>query len=273
MSSSHESIVDLLPTNNVAQINRAGIPKSQIRQLIERLSYHPNPDIVESLQNPPTAHPLTDRISRRTFIKLATTVVVAGGSVGLGLWNASAYGSETEKIELSSDGTKNYQTITGAVEIGFNHAQGPVIGPNIQRFNKPDGLTPSGDPRWTLDTNLSNPDYEPANRLEPPKLFVVLKKDGVTLSTNVASLFPELSNPESVTGEDLIKIIKTLCDKPEQYQVRIVDRVGSGDDGAGDDIKTVANAIRNIDGKLVNVGVNSVGSFTMVVPNEIINNK
>ena len=169
-----------------------------------------------------------------------------------------------------SEAEKTYSLITNTVALVFNQQKGEILHTNIQRFNQPDGKTPQGDLRWTLDTNLLNPEFTPTNKQYPPKLNVVLRADSIQLNTNVAQLFPELRDPEAVKGADLRKVINTLFDKPEEYQVKVSERTGGGDDGAGDDMTAEAKATRDINGNTISVTVNSVGSLTLIVPKDLL---
>src|SRR3989344_3964715 len=89
----------------------------------------------------------------------AAAAAVLGIVTATGLMSPSSV-SRAEGIPIAdsapqTEQDKNYALVKGAVNLVFSQERGPVIHPNVERFNKPDGLTPQGQPRWSLDSNLS----------------------------------------------------------------------------------------------------------------------
>lgn len=298
MAVSHESIGAPPPNDNSTSVGANSRPQSPSEfsnNLLERLGKAPKPAEKESQNEAGAAS--TERSTVNDTSQLSPSQrskrrLLKGISAGLGVALLGGIGAifsrqpSSPTVDASGavpskekpESEKYYDLVTGAARVIFN---GEVIHPLAQKFSQPDGLTPQGDPRWTLDTQLTNPNKPATNQqVQSPKLFVTFKGspesptkiDAVNMNTNIAQLFPEFSNPQGVQEADFKKVIFTLCKNAPDYATNFKERRGGGDDGAGDDFGSSMTATRQINGSMIEIKINAIGNLTFNIPANAIQN-
>src|SRR3989344_4110834 len=100
--------------------------------------------------------------------------------------------------------------------------------------------------------------------------LVFSQERGPVIHPNVEALVSQLKDPEAVKGEDLQEVVNKLIKDSKEYQAKVSEREGSGDDGAGDDMKATLTDVRDINGQKMIVEVNSVGGLTIKIPTALI---